>query len=629
MRRDPTASIVVAAVAAALFWLAYDGGTYTLASRTTTAIALLWGLALAVGLRLWPLAPPRLALVAGGALAGLAALTLLSVTWTASAERAFLEFDRVVLYLAAFALAGLGVSRRRAASVADAVALAIVGVGAVALLDRFFPGVFTQGELQTLLPTTYARLSYPVNYWNGLAALLALAFPLLLRVAVAGRSAGVRSLALAPLPALAAGIYLASSRGGAATAIVAVLAFAVLGRSWTAAAAAGLAAVGSALGIAAIHVWPGVVDPTRTDPVSGAEGTGSALLLALVCVGTGAAWGLASERARTFAPGRAAGRAIVAALATVAVAAVVLADPLQRFENFRKPPLKPTDVQSHFLSANGSGRWQFWASARDEWETRPLAGRGAGSYEAWWAQHGSLAEFVRDAHSLYLEQLGELGLLGFALVAVAFGAGILGGARHLREAPADARLLPAALLASFLAFCLGAGIDWLWELPVVSIVGMVLLGLLTGRALDGGGRRERSRLPHAAVAAVTVVGAVCLIVAQAIPLLASTKIRQSQDAAAAADTALALDRALEARDLEPWAASPYAQLAVVSEGARDYRDAIRWIVEAIERDREDWRLWLVKARIETKMGDVKEARRSLARARALNPRSPIFRREAR
>ena len=73
-------------------------------------------------------------------------------------------------------------------------------------------------------------------------------------------------------------------------------------------------------------------------------------------------------------------------------------------------------MRSHLLSANGSGRWQFWESAVDAFQATPLLGHGAGSYEAWWAEHGSLAVFVRDAHSLYLETLAELGVLGFLLL---------------------------------------------------------------------------------------------------------------------------------------------------------------------------------------------------------------------
>jgi Tfp pilus assembly protein PilF len=49
-----------------------------------------------------------------------------------------------------------------------------------------------------------------------------------------------------------------------------------------------------------------------------------------------------------------------------------------------------------------------------------------------------------------------------------------------------------------------------------------------------------------------------------------------------------------------------------------------WIGEAIDRDSEDWRLWLVAARIDTKAGSSENAAENLRRAAELNPRSPLF-----
>ena len=54
----------------------------------------------------------------------------------------------------------------------------------------------------------------------------------------------------------------------------------------------------------------------------------------------------------------------------------------------------------------------------DEADARP----GAGSYQSWWSEHASLPLFVRDAHSLWLETLAELGVVGLLLLATAFGA---------------------------------------------------------------------------------------------------------------------------------------------------------------------------------------------------------------
>jgi Tfp pilus assembly protein PilF len=76
--------------------------------------------------------------------------------------------------------------------------------------------------------------------------------------------------------------------------------------------------------------------------------------------------------------------------------------------------------------------------------------------------------------------------------------------------------------------------------------------------------------------------------------------------------------------LQPWASSPYLQLALVSEASGNLPAARAAIGRAIHRDPSSWSVWLVAARIATKQGDLAAARRGLARAKSLNPRSPLF-----
>src|SRR5207302_632448 len=135
-----------------------------------------------------------------------------------------------------------------------------------------------------------------------------------------------------------------------------------------------------------------------------------------------------------------------ATCAVASLGAIVAVNPVRQFDTFKQPPrvLGPSEkafVQTHLFSSNGSGRWQFWVSAIDEFESRPWVGRGAGSYETWWAQHGSLAEvFVRDAHSFYLEQLAELGVVGGLLGVAVLGGGVLVGVRRVRRLQDGARV---------------------------------------------------------------------------------------------------------------------------------------------------------------------------------------------
>jgi hypothetical protein len=300
---------------------------------------------------------------------------------------------------------------------------------------------------------------------------------------------------------------------------------------------------------------------------------------------------------------------------------------------FKQPPgdylhPPPDFVKAHLLSGGGSGRWQFWSAAVDEFDTRPLAGRGAGSYQAWWAQHGTIAFFVRDAHSLYLEVMGELGILGLLLVAGAFAGGLVAGVRRLLTLAGAERDVCAGLLAAFAAYAVGAGIDWMWEISAVSAVGMFCLGLLAGRAVPAADepiptppRRPRIGLPGRAavgVASLVVIGLVL------IPWLTASAIDASRDATRRDDARVALRDAENARAVQPWASTPYLQLALVNEQLGQIDEARRRIGQALDRDTSDWRLWLVAARLEAKAGRVRAARADLARARHLNPRSPLF-----
>jgi Flp pilus assembly protein TadD len=72
------------------------------------------------------------------------------------------------------------------------------------------------------------------------------------------------------------------------------------------------------------------------------------------------------------------------------------------------------------------------------------------------------------------------------------------------------------------------------------------------------------------------------------------------------------------------AATPYLQLALVAELQGLLKTASAAIVQATDRAPDDWRLWLVRSRIETKRGRVYAGLQALRRARDLNPRSPLF-----
>jgi O-antigen ligase len=516
----------------------------------------------------------------------------------------------------------------------DGLALATAGIGVLALASRLFPDTLPRGDIPDFLPSALTRLSWPLEYWNGLAIFVALGLPLLLRLATDARLALSRALAVGAFPALAATLYLTSSRGGFGAAAVGIAAFLVLTpRRWPATGALALGLAGSAVAIATLVARTELSNDPFDAPEAASQGRSAALLILLACAGAGVLYWLGERFLGGVRIPRAAGVALAVVLVAGALAGIAAAHPVKRFDEFKAMPAAYDEqdfITSHLLSGSGSGRWQFWESAIDEWQTRPVVGRGAGSYEAWWAQHAPFTYFLKDAHSLYLETLGELGLVGLLLLLGALGTAVVAGVARLRAAEGEERVAIAALLALFAGYLVAAGVDWIWELTVVTVVAMVALGLLTGPATETRGRIEAAaegaapRSRRLAVGIAALLAGWLLILAQAVPFLSNLEISRSQAAVRAGDADAALDRADAARELQPWAASPYLQLALVREATGDMDGARAAIEDAIERDPLDWRLWLVRTRLEAKDGDVADARRSLARAVELNPESPLF-----
>ena len=638
---------LVAGVAIAVFALGFQSGGYDITVRNSFAIAAWWAIAVAVAALVWPLErSPRPALIGAGALAALLGWTALAISWSESAERAFTEVNRLSFYLAVFAVVVLGSRRGSGRRWADGLALGITAIALVGLTSRLFPDLFGDRGVSSFFPRGTRYLGFPLDYWNGLGIFIGLGFPLLLRAALDARSPLVRAVALGCTPALCGALFLTSSRGGVATAALATLVFVALcSDRLRAVVALGLFGIGAAATVALLSARPDLADGNLQAHGVAAQGRSAAALIVGICVLTAVThWFL--SRAKLRAPRVHIPRPALAAGAIVLIAAaVVAANPSERLESFKQPPSNPfarvessagaadaaadaprlAPTSRHLLSSTGNGRWQFWGAAVDEFQTKPVTGRGPGSYEAWWAQHGSVSYFTRHAHSLYLETLGEVGVVGLALLAAFLLTGLVAAAARLRSTVPQERNAIAALTGLVVAFAFAGAIDWIWQLTVIPVVAVVALALLTGPATAPGEGRgpRRGRLAVAARGGVVAL-ALCLIAAQAVPLLAQDDIRRSQQRFAAGNLAGARDAALSARSVQPWAASPHLQVALVEERRGNLPGARSAIAKAIERDPQDWRLWLTSARIDGHAGREQAAQAKLDRAIALNPRSPLL-----
>jgi O-antigen ligase len=302
-------------------------------------------------------------------------------------------------------------------------------------------------------------------------------------------------------------------------------------------------------------------------------------------------------------------RVVIAVAAATAVAIVValvrVGGPAAAVREFSGAgPTVKNGARGRLLSLSGSSRAQYWHVAWGEYESHPLGGVGAGGFQRSWLRLRPAPLPVLDAHSLYLETLAEVGPFGLALLLAALLLPVVAGIRS-RGDP-----LAAAGLGGYLVFVVHAAQDWDWELPAVT-----LAGLVCGCALLLVAERARLSLWRTARVAGTAAAVALALVALA-GLAGNESVAAARSALDRDDSSAAARDALWAERLLPWS-SVGARLrgeAYLSEG--DVDRARKHFERATRKDGGDWEAWADLALVT--QGGARE--RAVARARQLNPR---------
>jgi O-antigen ligase len=338
----------------------------------------------------------------------------------------------------------------------------MAAVVVLAVLSRLEPALFPAQELGRYAPEFRPRLAYPFDYWNAVGSFAAVTLVLLTHAASrADRPRHYRAAATALLPVAGLALYLSFSRGGMiAAALGCVVILWLSPRRLSAAGALAVGAVGTAVLALLVRSYTELNDGLIEE--SAARSQGHRVLIALLIVGA-VAYAARLVGERWSAPGRAVDalfphrRKIGVAAALLAVAALAVAAPriADRVSEFDDPVVtgatETANVQSRLTSGSANGRYQLWSSAWDAWESRPVTGRGAGTFEFWWRRHATIDAPSKDSHSLVFDAMAELGTLGLlALV------GVLGSVLWLAFAAARAaaltprpssRLLPSEMVS--------------------------------------------------------------------------------------------------------------------------------------------------------------------------------------
>jgi hypothetical protein len=575
--------------------------------------------------------------VAGAAALGLlAAWTLVSATWSDAPARAIVEYDRVLLYLLAFVVVGsLGRSPDRLRWATRGLAFAAFVVCLCGLITRLAPDVWT-------IPIAVAedRLNYPVGYWNALGLLAAIGLLLAFALTCDDREHPVvRVLGAAASPVLATTLLLTFSRGASAAGAVGLLVLLVAGRprallsgalvAVPAVTVAGMSAYRADL-LASLH---------PTTAAATAQGHDVALVVAvcsvLAAVARAALLPVDRRVAALRAPAalrcpaalrRPAGiAAAVLALVAIATAAAFAAGAPATLERQYHRFVEGSSIQNEGLTRrltnpDNNGRIQQWRVALDAFAAEPLHGTGAGTYPLQWDRERPEIYQIEDAHSLYIEVLGELGIVGLVLVVAVLLIVLVGFAARARGPD---RVVGGALLAAGVAWTLSAGVDWMWEMPVVSLWLFAAGGLALAAPADA----PPARAVPAPARIVMALGCLALALVPAQMLLSEGPLRESARAFARGDCATAIDRALRSTSAlgvrpEPFIVLGYCDVRI---GRPDL--ALRALTNAVRRDPDNWEAHYGLALVRAAAGQ--DPRPRLRIAQRLNPLDPLVYRATR
>ncbi|MFL5963650.1 MAG: O-antigen ligase family protein [Gaiellaceae bacterium] len=622
-------------VAVAVFLILRQGGI----GPNTWYVAALVLLGLVIVLALAPSGPVSVARPLRIPLAGLATYTLwcyASLAWSGTKGTAWDGANRTLLYLTVLAIFALvPLPRRGADGLLVGYGTAVVAIGAYV----FFTTTAGSRPLQAFIG---GRLADPIGYPNGNAALFVVAFWCLLPFVASPRTSSAVRLVSAGVATIALDLsLLAQSRGGTAAALLSALVYLALVRDRVRAFGA-LAVCAGSTALAAPYLFRVYRVATSGGDLSGTlhegriaillSGAGAVVLTGLA-VGTG-------RIARDTGVARFAARVAPAALATAAVVAVLAGGVLalthrgyldtEAHAKWRQFTVEPTATaliepqSSHFTTDLGGGaRYDMWRVAWGEFRSHPVTGVGVDNFAADYVRLRRSTEEPSYPHSAILRLFSETGVVGvllFGTFVVGIGLGLLRVSRR-RGGPAA-----AAAAAVFGYWLLHGAVDWLWEVPAVTISALLVAGAVLVLAplsetpapeTPAPGAPGRVRLPGGR-ATLLVIG-LPAAAALALPWLA---LREEGVALATwrthpAQANAALSRA---RDLNRLSDQPDLIAGAIAARRRDYPRMRQSFVRAIDRNPSNWYAHLELGALAALQGSKREARAQLATARRQNPR---------
>jgi len=558
------------------------------------------------------------------ALIAFATWTLVSGSWSGSSARATFAYNLVLLYTAVFVLTGvLGRSALRARILLYGLTVVGIGISIAAAATWLLPD---------LLPITNnvgrLRLSWPTSYWNatGLIAALALVWTASLTCS-SNEPARVRVLAAMAAPFPIATLIFTASRGAVGVAALGMVIAAVTIRS--SATPGGLAALAPATTLAAVLALAvsglNVDKPSEHAIHAGHE---TAILLVALALAV-AAIRLTLLRLDAKLAARRIGwarehlyAALGAGVVVLTVAFFVLGGARavrSAFHGFVRPETASITGElprERLTQLSNNGRVDEWRVAwLDGFLRHPVIGTGAGTYATLWTRYAPTDRRVLNAHSLYLEELAELGIIGGGGLILIVVSMLVAIACRVRGVDRQAW---AALLAGCVMWAIHTGVDWDWQMPAVTAWFFAVGGLALAAPVDRphSGGQPRVRFAVALGCLLLAITPVSIWRSQT-QLIKAVEAFKNGDCLSAEHAALASNAALSSR----W--DPFELMSYCEAGAQRFSAALTAIQAAEQRDPQNWELRYSDALISALAG--RDPRPAARAALAMYPTSTLAR----
>ena len=443
---------VFSSSAAVVVAVSFANGGYFRESWLWIALALCSLAGMVILLR-EPIVLSKLDLLALAALVVFETWTALSAAWSSAPTQSLHDAERGLVYVAALLAFLLLVESATIHDLLGGVAAGAVLVCGYSLGER----LLATSKISTDV-VSGTRLNEPLGYTNALGILAAIGVLLSLGLAVHARNRVERALWASATPLLLAALALTESRGA-------------------------VVALAAGLGVLV------VVEARRAELVAAAlvlSASGAAALLSTLRA--------TSLRSANATPGQlsSAGARLTLALLVLmlasSLASLAIGPLAARLRRQRLSWMVPAVFALALTCAAAVGvlgvdralgpRVDYWRVAWHEFVQNPWLGSGAATFFQYSLRAG-MPVAVLDAHSLFLETLAELGVLGLLLLAAALVVPLVAAVREHEHS------LASVSLGAYVAFLVHAGLDWDWEMPAVTLTGLlVAVGLLVAARVD-------------------------------------------------------------------------------------------------------------------------------------------------